>query len=179
TEDPPAADLEVGDRFYLPVEWVERFAGDEPWAVGETTDHLLLWSRAGGFVIADYPLDGKRASEKIEEATAIYRERGIAAELESEFGDPPANLIKASVRANALQKWMAWTFPFLRHLLRLALGDDARDMLLRTGTIYCTATHVDLVMTMDEISLSARSAGLDVDPGWSPDLMRVVKFHFE
>ena len=41
-----------------------------------------------------------------------------------------------------------------------------------------TRTHVDLVTPMDNISLPARRAGLDWDPGWLPDYGRVVQFHF-
>ncbi len=40
-------------------------------------------------------------------------------------------------------------------------------------------THVDLTLPMNAISLPARRAGLDRDPGWVPDLGRVVLFHFE
>jgi hypothetical protein len=41
-----------------------------------------------------------------------------------------------------------------------------------------TATHVDLVMPMNEISVPVRLAGLDANPGWVPELGRVVTFHF-
>jgi hypothetical protein len=35
------------------------------------------------------------------------------------------------------------------------------------------------VMSLNDISLPVRLAGLDCDPGWLPDFGRVVKFHFE
>ncbi len=91
-----------------------------------------------------------------------------------------------SALSPALQRWMCWVFPFLHHVLLRALGDevatseDLETVLLRkAGTLYCTATHVDLVMRMDQIALPVRRTGLDGNPGWLSDLMRVVSLHFE
>jgi hypothetical protein len=36
-----------------------------------------------------------------------------------------------------------------------------------------------MVANIDDISLVARRAGLDRDPGWLPHFGRVVLFHFE
>jgi hypothetical protein len=86
----------------------------------------------------------------------------------------------------SMQRWLCWTFPFLHHVLLRALGEEIATpedletvLLQKAGTLYCTATHVDLVMRMDQIALPVRQAGLDANPGWLPDLMRVVSFHFE
>jgi hypothetical protein len=81
-----------------------------------------------------------------------------------------------------LRRWMGWTFPFLTYALRrsIAGGDEAaRELLTRRGRLYCTATHVDLVLEASGVSFAARRAGLDASPGWVRDLMRVVAFHFE
>jgi hypothetical protein len=34
-------------------------------------------------------------------------------------------------------------------------------------------------MSMDQISIPVRRAGLDQDPGWVPDLAQIVLFHFD
>jgi hypothetical protein len=86
-----------------------------------------------------------------------------------------------------LLRWMGWTFPFLTYALARSLaGEDepgaeesARALLVRRGRLYCTATHVDLVLEMSGVSLAARRAGLDASPGWVRDLVRVVAFHYE
>jgi hypothetical protein len=52
------------------------------------------------------------------------------------------------------------------------------EVLLRPGTLYVSATHVDVVMGMKQVSLPVRLAGLDANPGWVPELGRVVTFHF-
>jgi hypothetical protein len=45
--------------------------------------------------------------------------------------------------------------------------------------VHAGRTHVDLTMPMDSASLPIRRVGLDANPGWMPDLGRVVLFHFE
>jgi hypothetical protein len=92
-----------------------------------------------------------------------------------------------------LRRWMGLTFPFLRYALGRSLEDEAglvheaefdmeeaaREMLVRRGRLFCTATHVDLLMEMNGVSFPARRAGFDASPGWVRDLMRVVAFHYE
>jgi hypothetical protein len=53
------------------------------------------------------------------------------------------------------------------------------DLLLVPGRLYVTRTHIDLVTSLERISLPARLAGLDRNPGWLGDWGRVVSFHFQ
>jgi hypothetical protein len=53
------------------------------------------------------------------------------------------------------------------------------DMLRVPGRLVVGRTHVDLFMRLDSIDLAARAAGLDRDPGWVPELGRVVLLHFD
>ncbi|HEX8723125.1 MAG TPA: hypothetical protein VF736_21080 [Pyrinomonadaceae bacterium] len=88
-----------------------------------------------------------------------------------------------------LRRLMGWTFPFLSYALRRSLadaggedggaGESARELMSRPARLYCTATHVDLVLDASSVSFPARRSGLDASPGWVRDLMRVVAFHFE
>ena len=78
--------------------------------------------------------------------------------------------------------------PALRRRLLLALrpdgateppdGDPVERLLAVPARLCFTPTHVDLVAGLDAIWLPARGAGLDRDPGWRPELGRVVRFHF-
>jgi hypothetical protein len=86
----------------------------------------------------------------------------------------------------ALSPGLTAVFPDLRLRLEEALGVEpgepgeiATSLLLCPGRIYVTSSHVDLVAELDAISLPARRAGLDRDPGWVPRFGRVVRFHFE
>ena len=85
----------------------------------------------------------------------------------------------------ALLDWLALIVPFIRLHLRnsFRLPSEAKTDLIKTlffhpGELYVTASHVDLVMTLETISLPIRMAGLDLDPGWMPDFGRVITFHF-
>ena len=46
------------------------------------------------------------------------------------------------------------------------------------GRVVVTATHVDVLLSLQHVDLTARLAGLDRDPGWVPALGRIVLFHF-
>ena len=47
------------------------------------------------------------------------------------------------------------------------------------GRVYFTSSHVDIVISMDQVKLPIRMAGLDFNPGWQPLFGRVIQFHFE
>ncbi len=61
----------------------------------------------------------------------------------------------------------------------LDMTQIAELVLCRYGRVMVSRTHVDLFMSMEEIALPVRRAGLDRDPGWMPDLARIVLFHFD
>ena len=82
-----------------------------------------------------------------------------------------------------LRRFLHFILPFARWRLRQALGDTSGDasigeILQREGTLYASRTHVDLVMGLKQVSVDARLAGLDKNPGWVLELGRVVIFHF-
>ena len=78
-----------------------------------------------------------------------------------------------------LRRFLRFILPFARWRLGQALrGASLGEILLRKATLYVTRTHVDLVMGMRQISVPARLAGLDANPGWVPELGRVINFHF-
>jgi hypothetical protein len=84
-----------------------------------------------------------------------------------------------------LRRFLSFLLPFIRWRLAAAVGLQttqrpfrAETFLLRTGRLWVTSTHVDLVMDLGQATGPVRLAGLDADPGWMPELGRVVKFHF-
>jgi hypothetical protein len=79
-----------------------------------------------------------------------------------------------------LRRFLRFVLPYVRWRLEQALNEfPPREALSRPGMLYVTATHVDLVMSLNEVSVPVRMAGLDANPGWVPELGRVVAFHFE
>ena len=61
----------------------------------------------------------------------------------------------------------------------LDMAQIAEMVLCKYGRVVVSRTHVDLYMSMEEIVLPIRHAGLDRDPGWVPELARIVLFHFD
>jgi hypothetical protein len=53
------------------------------------------------------------------------------------------------------------------------------EVFTRPGRLVVSRTHVDVILGLDQIDLSARASGFDQDPGWVPALTRIVAFHFE
>jgi hypothetical protein len=56
---------------------------------------------------------------------------------------------------------------------------DIKTILLEPATLYVTRTHIDVLFSLEQIRLDVRMAGLDRDPGWVPELARVIAFHYE
>jgi hypothetical protein len=67
-----------------------------------------------------------------------------------------------------------WRLQALQHT-RLPL----RRLLAAPGLVRASPTHVDLHLPLRSARLAVRKAGLDIDPGWQPLLMRVVAFHYD
>jgi hypothetical protein len=86
----------------------------------------------------------------------------------------------------SLRSFLSFLLPFIGWRLAAAISPQrtqkpvhAEDILLRTGKIWVTSSHVDLVMDLRQATGPVRLAGLDADPGWVPELGRVIKFHFQ
>jgi hypothetical protein len=77
--------------------------------------------------------------------------------------------------------WQAQILTQVRPYLaeRLDPPDAIAHYLQEPATLYLTRTHVDVVFRLDQIRLDVRLAGLDRDPGWVPELARVLAFHYE
>jgi hypothetical protein len=71
--------------------------------------------------------------------------------------------------------------PWIRRLQR-SLRQTARigvsSLVFRTGRLIGTHTHVDVMFRIDAVDIRVRRAGLDIDPGWTPWLGRVIHFHY-
>jgi len=84
----------------------------------------------------------------------------------------------------ALRRFLGFLMPYLRWRLTAALalpaGADLHDALFaRPGRLWITSSHIDLYLSLEHATAPVRLAGLDLDPGWVPELGRVVLFHYE
>ncbi len=49
----------------------------------------------------------------------------------------------------------------------------------KRARIYLSRSHLDVVLALDDVSLPARIAGLDKNPGWVPSFGHVIGFHYQ
>lgn len=179
----PGAAFQGAARLALPPAWVEP----EPpffWAIEQ--HELRLWT-ATGVTLVRCRRDSLPAEEQAHRELRPYLASDSAAlNLRQQLPAalPPVDLSgKLLTGLNQdLARWLAGVLPFLRYRLQQAFGGT--DALIAAsltipGDLYVTASHVDVVMNINHISLPVRLAGLDRDPGWLVDWGRVVKFHFE
>jgi hypothetical protein len=165
------------------------------WGWLELTARALLGPAAGG--VADDPLwrvlaelDGRAPTElpgtgfvppAVETLPAAWIDlfRGAP--------PPPAPHPPLGMRAGpGLRRFLDLVVPVVRARTEAALraaGADPEErletvLLRRTGTVEATRSHVDVWMELDQATLPVRIAGLDANPGWVPELARVVTFHF-
>ena len=88
------------------------------------------------------------------------------------------------LRESDLKRWIKWLMPYVRARLREALGtSEASDLshvlLDHRARVLVTATHLDVLFSLDELPIEIRLSGLDRDPGWVPAAGRFIAFHFE
>lgn len=83
-----------------------------------------------------------------------------------------------------VSRWVDWIAPYVRARLGRALGwefggEAARRLFGANARVRATATHVDVFLSLAELPIEARFAGIDRDPGWIPAAGRTIIFHFE
>ncbi|MCI0393437.1 MAG: hypothetical protein L0332_20200 [Chloroflexi bacterium] len=166
------------------------------WGALELLGRALLGLERADFALAGDPiwtalaeLDGRRPGELPGAAfDGPVGDQLPAAWLVMAAGQPlpPARPLSRSPWLRPVhprpRRWLALAMPFICWRLRQALPAAealAQAVLLVGGRLYVTATHVDLVFRLKDVSLPIRLAGLDFDPGWAPAFGRVIQFHFE
>lgn len=126
-----------------------------------------------GFPVLDVPLIGTDTMQQLMQAMQQY-------------GD--VQLMQCSrealVDASPLSRWLDWLMPYIRarllRALRLKDGDKlAHTLCEHAAHIIVTATHMDIFLSLDELPIEIRLAGLDRDPSWLPAAGRFITFHFE
>lgn len=92
-----------------------------------------------------------------------------------------AALAGAEADEIAPQTWLDAALPHAEEHLRARLKEPETlvEALRDPAVLYVTRTHIDVVFSLDQIRLALRMAGLDRDPGWVPQLARVISLHYE
>ena len=83
----------------------------------------------------------------------------------------------------AVRAWLDDVSPRLAALLadrlRCAPEDVARCLLYRRALLVHDRTHVDVHLPPASATAAVRRVGFDCDPGWVPELGRVITFHYD
>ncbi len=115
--------------------------------------------------------------------TALLRHWREVDHLEDPIELIPPHSLPGCGLAPVAAAWIAPVLPFIESKLAGALGcrtDELVPTLLEApARVFVTATHVDVVLPLEAISLPVRRAGLDRDPGWLPAWGRVIQFQFD
>ena len=167
----------------LPAEWREQLEGSATLCWRRRGRWLQLWSDDGLWLYdGPAPPGGPQAALVACLGPTAAAERIMRHDDSGPRRDPASD---HSWATPCQRRWLALVLPFVRFRLGQALGldDPATELdaalLLRPARLQLSATHLDLVMALDTVSIPARRAGLDRDPGWLSDFGRVIKFYFE
>ena len=66
----------------------------------------------------------------------------------------------------------------LRRWLRRYAKMGVRELARRTGRVSITRTHIDVNFDHRQADIRIRKTGLDLNPGWTPFLGKVVQFQY-
>ncbi|UXH79173.1 hypothetical protein [Roseateles amylovorans] len=173
---------EAPSRFFAEVpDWRLTDSDLAPWGAPTTltfhaTSRRLRVAHPMGFVITD-----------------VRRRTGMAPAAQARALCDAVPLLRravlrraviASANGTAAHRWLSHWRRYLEARLRAALGvrpteDLAACVCRHRAEVSVGMARVDVVLSLADLPLSIRIAGLDRDPGWIPATGRSVMFHFE
>lgn len=187
--EPAGALLPPVQAFRLPTAWLRGppWAEGRQWVAEVRGGRLLVADMVRRYLVADLPYGGAMGTAAEQVAALATAAAGERPAVTWGWGRVPRLPSLTRRAAAALGRpagwWLRRSLAFVRSHLAWMLGtppgEVGRALLVRPGRVHAGRTHVDLTMPMDSASLPIRRAGLDADPGWMPDLGRIVLFHFE
>jgi len=160
----PAVGLGPADPLRLPRAWLERWPPPAPGYVARRHgERLVIRHPQAGFVAADVPCPAGTFEEVRAAEAAWLGDVEVAADGPA---DPATPVRRFDDAVGAFASWL------------LRSRGIAAQALAAPGRVLVTSTHLDVMLSLQDIDLAVRVAGLDRDPGWVPQLGRIVLFHF-
>lgn len=141
---------------------------------------------------ADITLQRVRDFNETEERTnlsAISRAREGSSRMtfeekkEEEEKEEQCHEAGTKQQPSSLERWMNWLIPYLRARLLRALGltnseDLPRILCEHHARVFVSPTHLDIELSLAELPIALRLAGLDRNPGWVPAAGKHINFRF-
>jgi hypothetical protein len=172
---PPGGDFRPSGDWRVPPEWLQALDADglkDVWRWSSARGRLVV-EHPAGFALLDVAVDGPMSGRRVARALRGYGRRGPLRR---------SALVTHVGRARPAQRWFARFAGYARARLANALGcapDGVAGSLLRhEARIFVTGVSVDVELSIDDLPIAIRRAGLDRDPGWIPAARRTVAFHF-
>ncbi|WP_201365158.1 hypothetical protein [Dictyobacter formicarum] len=190
---PAGATLPPQDAFRLPAQWLRNYGPSAPtWIAYTNQARLLLLEESTGYLVADIPLAGCSLDEVVTAEIEAYQAAGVnnitwhvsnESNTQTLFGNEQR---LSGMLSQSTSWWLQRVLSFIQYLLLHTLRQNTHDisllpdlLLFKSARLLVSRTHIDLYMNMDQISLPIRRVGLDRNPGWVPDLARIILFHFD
>jgi hypothetical protein len=164
----------------IPAEWLPPWGKVDVVRVYATRRRLQLWHDCG-FVLADTARMAGIAP--LHQARALCRNKsGLHRAKLLRVRQSPRQSSRTGRRA--LSRWIGWITLYLQSRLARALGMDASPTVnavvcCHSATLACTTTRLEVRLSLADLPIEIRLAGLDRDPGWIPAAGRTIAFHFE
>jgi hypothetical protein len=174
----PDCDFLPPESWTMPIDWFLPWGDVDVLNVYVQRNRLQLWHTAG-FVIMDM--------ERDTENTPLIQARNLCLQHENLGEVRLVRVYRQLQKTNSrskLKRWLNWQLLYLHARLKRALHDDTPDALAKlvcchTATLYCTATTLDVYLSLDTLPIELRIAGLDRNPGWIPTASLSIAFHFQ
>ncbi len=178
-KQPPGSDFVAPDSWVTPDEWLKPWDEVAEVQVYVTRKRIQIWHKAG-FVIID--VERNKGVFPLAQATQLCAQHETLKGARLVCIDKQPQKFIPGI--NSRSRWICWVLLYLNARLIRALGDDTPDVVARlvcchAAKIHCTATTLDVHLSLAGLPISLRFAGLDRDPGWIPAASRTIAFHFE
>ncbi len=162
---PPDVELEAAAALRLPRAWLRRWPPDRTYVARWDSERLVVRHLEAGFVVADVPCPAHRVDEVAAAEAARLEDADVIVDG-SVTGAAPTPERRFTEAVGAFVSWL------------LRSRGIAVASLMSPGLVRVTSTHIDVVLSLEDVDLAVRVAGLDRDPGWVALLGRIVLFHF-
>lgn len=175
--DSPGKDFVPPTEWRMSTAWLKPFPEKTDWKWTRSRKRLRVIHPAG-FVVLDIARTSADVETQLQRELNAYQPSHVA---KRGVGNVQSSLV---IRPSSpIARWLAWLVPYLRARLQRAMGVEAeelaRSVCEHSARVAVTATHVDVMLSLAELPIEIRYAGLDRDPGWVPAAGRFITFHFD
>jgi hypothetical protein len=171
-ESPPGRDFTPPAGWRVPPDWLPPLPHEPTWRWSAASGRLRV-DHPAGFPVIDVPRTAERAIDQLRHELSTF----------DAIRTPPRHCSLASLPRPPVPRWVAALAAYTTVRLSCALGQPpagAVELLLRHhARVAVTFVHVDIVLSLADLPIEIRLAGLDRDPGWIPAAGRIVSFHFD